>query len=341
MYSTYFEELADKTDEEIQDYYYENDLTDGLPIFIPNNENVNSFILANGYSPETEIGIIDPKRGVATINNIAVNAVMAGCKPEYFPVIISIVKAICKPIFNLHSIQCTTNPATPLTIINGPIISKIKANFGRNLLGPGNRANATIGRAIRLILKNIGGAIDGIDMATHGSPAKYSLCFAEDENAIDWPSLHEDLGYEKSQSVVSLFGIESVINSTAVWWDANSLIKMLSKTLRSTATSQFFSRGSLVLLMSPAHAGVFLKKGYSKQEFREHLWELSKVPITDFPESGNIPQGDWTVIKDKVLICEKPDDLNIVIGGGNEGNASHSVFFSGFCLSKRSSEIIN
>ena len=153
MYSTYFEELADKTDEEIQDYYYENDLTDGLPIFIPNNENVNSFILANGYSPETEIGIIDPKRGVATINNIAVNTVMAGCKPEYFPVIISIVKAICKPIFNLHSIQCTTNPATPLTIINGPIISKIKANFGRNLLGPGNRANATIGRAIRLILK--------------------------------------------------------------------------------------------------------------------------------------------------------------------------------------------
>ena len=189
-------------------------------------------------------------------------------------------------------------------------------------------------------MKNIGGSVDGVDMATHGSPAKYSLFFAENKNSLGWTSLHEDLGYDKSQSVVSIFGIESVIASVAVWWKPNELIKMLSKTLRTTATSQFFSKGSPVLLLSPAHAKVFKTHGYTKTQLRNELWENSKVPISDFPNKNNIPQGKWKLDKNKVLICETPSDLNIVIGGGDEDNASHSVFFSGFCLSKCVSETI-
>ena len=329
-----------KNKNDLQNYFYENDFTDGLPVVIPHESKVKLFLSNISQKNDEIIGAIEPKKGMATVEKIVVNSIMAGCLPIHIPVIISIIRAICKPEFNLHAIQCTTNPATPLCIINGPVINKIEANYGRNLLGPGNRANASIGRAVRLILKNIGGSIDGIDMATHGSPAKYTLFFAEDEEAVEWNCLHEDFGYNKKDSVVSVFGIESVINSVAVWWEDQTLIKMLAKTLRTTATSQFFSRGSPVLLMSPAHAKVFIKSGYTKNDFREKIWELSKVPITDFPNKKNIPQGEWTVVKDKVLICESPEDLNIVIAGGDEDNASHSVFFSGFCLSKCCSELI-
>ena len=201
-------------------------------------------------------------------------------------------------------------------------------NTDRNLLGPGNRANAAIGRALRLAMRNLGGAYIGVDQATHGSPAKYTLVVPEDEESSPWEPLHVQLGYRPEESTVSVAGIESVINSTAVWWTPGSLAKMLAKTLRSTATSQFFSRGTLTLLMSPAHAGVFAREGWSKRRLREHLWEMGKVPLSDYPPEGNIPQGDWTVDGDRVLICETPDDLRIVVGGGTEGNASHSVFFS-------------
>ena len=125
-----------------------------------------------------------------------------------------------------------------------------------------------------------------------------------------------------------------MINSTAVWWTAPSLKKMLAKTMRSTATSQYFSRGTITLMMSPAHAEVFVRAGYSKQQLREELWEAGKVPLSDYPPEGNIPQGEWTVDGDRVLLCESPDDFWLLIAGGTEGNASHSVFFSGFCLSK-------
>ena len=318
----------------IQDWFHHEDLSDGLPVIPPTPGRVAAMVAGSGRHPAEEIGIIDPRRGVATVEKLAVNAVMAGCLPSYMPVLVAAVSAMCEPIFNLHAIQSTTNPATPLVVVNGPIRRELSMNTDRNLLGPGNRANATIGRALRLAMRNLGGAYIGVDQATHGSPAKYTLVVPEDEESSPWEPLHVQLGYRPDDSVVSVAGIESVINSTAVWWTPDSLAKMLAKTLRSTATSQFFSRGTLTLLMSPAHAGVFARDGWSKKRLAEHLWEAGKVPLSDYPPEGNIPQGDWTVDGDRVLICETPDDLRIVVGGGTEGNASHSVFFSGFCLSK-------
>ncbi len=320
--------------DELQDFFHEQDLSDGLPVVMPTPARVAAMVAGSGMRANHEVGVMDPERGVATVEKLAVNAVMAGCRPEYMPVIVTAVSAMCEQLFNLHAIQATTNPATPLLIVNGPIRRAIDMNTDRNLLGPGNRANATIGRAIRLAMRNVGGAYVGIDQATHGSPAKYSLCVAEDEESSPWEPLHVTKGYDASDSVVTVTGIESVINSTAVWWTAPSLLKMLAKTMRSTATSQFFSRGTPSLMMSPAHAGVFVRAGYTKQQLRAELWEAAKVPLSDFPPEGNIPQGDWTTDGDRVLICESPEDLNLLVAGGTEGNASHSVFFSGFCLSK-------
>ncbi|MGF1617310.1 MAG: hypothetical protein ACFCU2_05815 [Acidimicrobiia bacterium] len=318
----------------IQDWFHDQDLSDGLPIVPPTPERVAAMVAGSGRDAGSEVGVIDPEKGVATVEKLAINAVMAGCKPGYMPVVIAAVEAICEPIFNLHAVQATTNPATPLFIVNGPIRRAIGMNTDRNLLGPGNRANATIGRALRLVMRNIGGAYVGVDQATHGSPAKYTLCIAEDEESSPWQPLHVDLGYEPDDSTVSVSAIESVINSTAVWWTAPSLLKMLAKTMRTTATSQFFSRGTPTLMMSPAHAGVFVRAGYDKQRLREELWDAGKVPLDDFPPEGNIPQGDWTIDGDRVLLCESPEDFQIIVAGGTEGNASHSVFFSGFCLSK-------
>ncbi len=318
----------------IQDWFHQRDLSDGLPIIPPTPERVERMMSSIGLDPNAEVGIIDPGRGVATVEKLAVNAVMAGCLPSYMPLIVAAVQAMCDPIFNLHAIQSTTNPATPLVVVNGPIRRRLSMNTDRNMLGPGNRANATIGRALRLILRNVGGAYVGVDQATHGSPAKYTLVVPEDEESSPWEPLHVQLGFQPEESTVSVAGIESVINSTAVWWTPDSLVKMLAKTLRSTATSQFFSRGTLTLLMSPAHAGVFARRGWSKRQLQDRLWEMGKVPLSDYPPEGNIPQGDWTLDGDRVLLCESPDDLRIVVGGGTEGNASHSVFFSGFCLSK-------
>ena len=320
--------------DDLQDWFHDRDLSDGLPVVPPTPQRVARMVAGSGLDPTHEVGVMDPERGVATVEKLAINAVMAGCRPEYMPVIVAAVEAMCEPLFNLHAIQATTNPATPLLIVNGPIRRAISMNTDRNLLGPGNRANATIGRAVRLAMRNVGGAYVGIDQATHGSPAKYSLCIAEDEESSPWEPLHVERGYEPDDSTVSVSGIESVINSTAVWWTAPSLLKMLAKTMRSTATSQFFSRGTPTLMMSPAHVGVFARAGYTRQRLRAELWEAAKVPLDDYPPEGNIPQGEWTTDGDRVLICETPEDINLIVAGGTEGNASHSVFFSGFCLSK-------
>ncbi len=327
--------------DEIQDWFHERDLSDGLPVIPPTPHRVAAMVEGSGLPAAREVGVMNPERGLATVEKLAVNAVMAGCRPEYMPVVTAAVEAMCEPLFNLHAIQSTTNPATPLFIVNGPIRRAIGMNTDRNLLGPGNRANAAIGRAVRLAMRNIGGAYVGVDQATHGSPAKYTLCIAEDEESSPWGPLHADKGFEAADSVVTAAGVESVINSTAVWWTAPSLMKMLAKTMRTTATSQFFSRGTLTLMMSPAHAGVFARAGYGKERLREELWEAGKVPLSDFPPEGNIPQGEWTTDGDKVLLCESPADLNLIVAGGTEGNASHSVFFSGFCLSKGVSKKIN
>ena len=325
---------ADAGLDELQEYVHAADLSDGLPVVPPTPARVAAMVDGSGLPAAHEVGVMDPERGVATVEKLAINAVMAGCRPEYMPVIVTAAAAMCEPLFNLHAIQATTNPATPLIIVNGPIRRVIGMNTDRNLLGPGNRANATIGRALRLAMRNIGGAYVGIDQATHGSPAKYTLCIAEDEESSPWEPLQVTKGHGPEDSTVTVTGTESVINSTAVWWTSPSLLKMLAKTMRSTATSQFFSRGSPTLMMSPAHAGVFERAGYSKERLRAELWEAAKVPLSDYPPEGNIPQGDWTIDGDRVLICESPEDINLIVAGGTEGNASHSVFFSGFCLSK-------
>ena len=178
-------------------------LSDGLPLVPPTAERVRAMLAANGYKRDEEIALVAPSFAMATAGDIAICAVLAGCKTEYFPVLVAAVDALADPLFNLLGVATTTGSATPIYIVSGPIAARIGLNGAGNVLGSGHRANATIGRAMTLILQNICGAKPGdIDMATLGQPAKYACCFAENSAENPWPPLHVERGFAADTSVV-------------------------------------------------------------------------------------------------------------------------------------------
>lgn len=192
-----------------QAWFRKRGLTDGLPIVVPTVERVDRFIEASGFPRRTEIG---PSGGVATIENVAVNALMAGGRPEDVGVIFAALEAMRKEPYNLRGVQVTTNPVAPLAIVNGPIRHQLGIDSGPHAISPGDHPNGPIGRAIRFALQNIGEATAEVDRATLGLPAKYTFCLAENEEASPWQPLHVSLGYESNDSVVTMVGPESIID---------------------------------------------------------------------------------------------------------------------------------
>ena len=180
---------------------YSRGYTDGLPVIPPTEPAVRAMLDAANMKPDEMIDVVPPEGGPATAEKVAINAVMAGCLPEYFPVVVAAMRAITAPKFNLLGIQTTTNPVSPVLIINGPIRKALGVNSGRGCLGPGWRANATIGRAIRLCLLNIGGGSPGdVDKAIHGMPGKFTFCFGEAEEESPWDPLHVENGFSRASS---------------------------------------------------------------------------------------------------------------------------------------------
>src|SRR6202795_4603694 len=187
-------------------------LTDGLPVVPPTPARVEQMLKQHGYDPDEVVTALPPAFGAATWKSIAINAVMAGCRPEYLPVVGAAVEALAADEFNLIGVATTTGSATPLVIVNGPIVREIGMNAETNALGPGNRAHATIGRAVHLVLQNIGGAKPGeTDMATLGQPGKYTFCFAENEAASPWLPLHVERGFPAAASVVTVVGAAGIV----------------------------------------------------------------------------------------------------------------------------------
>src|SRR6266699_2945397 len=189
---------------------YARGVTDGLPVVPPTRGRVERTIAASGRGPDALIGLVPPNYGRATVEKIAVNAVMAGCRPEYLPVVIAAVDAICDPAFDLHGVSATTNAPTPLVVINGPVRGKLGVNCAAGVFGPGWRANATIGRAVRLVCVNLGGARPGVvSMSTLAHPGRYTYCIGEHEEASPWESLAVEHGFAASQSVVAVLAADA------------------------------------------------------------------------------------------------------------------------------------
>jgi hypothetical protein len=274
--------------------------------------------------PDRVVARMDPRGGPATVERIAINAVMAGCRPEYLPVLIAAVQAVSDPAFNLHGIQATTNPVAPLLIVNGPIRQKLGVNSRRNALGPGARANATIGRALRLCLINIGGGVPGtVDKAILGMPGKYTFCLGENEEESPWEPLHVEQGFTKRESTVTAVGVQGTNNVLCLAGVAEAHLMLVADALATLGHNNvLFGRGNPVVFFSPGHARLFVEQGFvTKQSVKEFLYERSKIPVDRFPPQEVLPihpMGERTIMEGKVCVARRPEDIFVVVAGGPE-----------------------
>ncbi len=313
------------------DDMYKRGLTDGLPVIPPTAEAVQEMLDHAGLEAGQPIAEVPPKCAVATAEKVAINAVMAGCLPEYFPVVVAALKAVVQPGFNLLSIQTTTNPASPVLVVNGPIRARLDINCGRGCMGPGWRANATIGRALHLVLLNIGDCPPGdVDKAIHGMPGKFTFCFGELEEESPWDPLHVEMGYQREQSTVTAFAGQGTQNLYATLQQAENIIHMLADGMRCYGNNDFFrATGSPLVVITPGHAKVFASQGWDKPRIKAALFERTQIPRAYIPETQ--PSGPVYADYPPERMCQiarRPEDIRIVVAGGPE--AYHITYIPSF-----------
>src|SRR5919106_4349400 len=267
----------------IQDYYEEQGWTDGLPVVPATERLVRQMLLACGEDPSQSLGIIQPRNARVTLEKVAINAVMAGCRPEYFPVVVAAVKAILKPEFNVAGCQATTGGAAPVIIVNGPIARQLGINGDTGCFGPGYRANAAVGRALRLVVRNVAGLIPGdMDKATLAMPGRYTFCFAENEERSPWEPRHVELGYSPNDSIVTVAGIRgvyTVMESTAPTGIA--VLHTLVESITAVGFSNYYQIGTgaqVTLVLCPEHAAEIHASGLTKADVREYVHQNARMP---------------------------------------------------------------
>jgi hypothetical protein len=260
--------------------------TDGLPVIIPTRERVERIMLAGGLDQDLVVGVMGPQNGAATVQHIAVNAVMAGCTADYFPIVLAVVRAVCQPEFDLAELQCTTHSVAPLIIVNGPARDTYGVASRAGLMGPGHRANASIGRALRLCMLNIGGGLPGVsDMALHGHPAKFAFCVAEDEESSPFAPLHTSFGYRADQSVVTVVGVEGP-HSVIFTGDsddpdrAEKLLHVLAAVIANQGSNnvRLGGIGAVVVMLNPDHAKMLSGADLTREDVQHRLSELAVQP---------------------------------------------------------------
>ena len=325
-------ELAES--EDIMEACFEHGWSDGLPLVPPTPLRVTRMLSSTDRSANEIVGSVPPDNRPCTIEKIAINAVMAGCKPDYLQVVIAALRAALKDEFCMHGLLCTTYFSTPVMIVNGPITKQIGMNSGVNALGQGNRANATIGRALQLIVRNVGGGIPGgIDRATLGNPGKYTFCFCEDESDAEWPSLSMDRGYTREDSVVNLFagsGVQPFVDQQSR--QPESLVKNLANSLRSVANTRSFGMADAIIVISPEHRRVLREGGWTKPNLKQALYDELKTPGADIIRGKDgIAEGMPEKFKDIMLNKFRNDGLHIVGAGGKAG--MFSAIISGWLAS--------
>ncbi len=304
--------------EEWYEYALARGWGDGLPLIPPTEDRVAAMVAASGRPAGELIAHLDPVGGAATVEKVAINAVMAGCLPSYLPVLLAAIEALAMPPFNLHGVQTTTNPVGPAVIVNGPVRHQIGINCGRGLLGPGWRANATIGRAVRLCMINIGGAAPGtVDMALQGMPGKYTFCFGEDEERSPWSPLHVELGFPANTSVVTCVGVNANAGVIADYKKAERVLRTVADALaQGIANAALFESGTLLVIMSYGHARLLHNQGFDKRRVKEWLYEHAKVPQERF--AGMTRVHSELREGSPVSVTAGPDDIALVVGGGDE-----------------------
>ncbi len=301
---------------------YERGWSDGLPLVPPTVERVARMLCGTSRKPDEVVAVVPPDLVECTVEKVAINAVMAGCRPEYLPVVLAAVEAACTDAFNIHGVLATTWFSGPLVIVNGPKARAIGMNSGVNALGQGNRANATIGRALQLVVRNVGGGRPGgVDRATLGTPGKYTFCFAEDEAGSPWEPLHVERGMPPDSSAVTLFAAEGVRGVVDQLSRApESLARSFAACLRTVAHPKNVIAWDAVLVVSPEHARVFRDAGWTKARLREELDGLLQIPGEELVRgAGGIAEGMPEAFRDTTLPKFRAGGLLIVHAGGQAG----------------------
>jgi hypothetical protein len=266
--------------------------------------------------------------GKATMRQLAVNSVMAGCRPEYLPVVVAALQAVSEPAYGLSHRQTTTHAGAPLIIVNGPAVQRLRINCGRGVFGPGWMANATIGRALRLILVNIGGAGPGVDASQTGHPGKYTYCIAEYEAANPWEPLHVERGFRRDESVVTVVNAEAPHSMTEnIQTDPGEIVRTFASCMATLGTNNLYSQGHPVLVMGIEHARHIAAAGWSKRDVKEALFQRARQPWglvknrgkskgPRFPES--VDRNDDASM---VPILWQAEDLILIVAGGAGGKS--------------------
>ena len=282
--------------EDLIEACYENGWTDGLPVVPPTPERVEGMLSGTDRDPDELIAAVPPKWGGATVEKVAINAVMAGCKPAYLPLILTAVEAMTNEQFNLHGVQVTTSHVGPMLIVNGPIRKQLEINDGFNLFGQGWRANATIGRALRLVCTNIGGALPGeLDRAAFGHAGKYTCCIAEKEEVSPWDAMHVDRGFQADDSTVTVF---AAAGPQTVNDHGNNTAEGILTTIAQNIAAPGNSSGETLLVIGVEHAKTISEDGFSKADVRRYIADTtqrySEADLLLMVAGG--PAGRWTMV---------------------------------------------
>ena len=289
--------------------------TDGLPITPPSLARVEALCARTTRTPSEVLGEVEPLRGEATVEKVAANAVMAGCRPEHFPVVLAAVEAVLDPAFNMRGVQTTDENVTPLVIVSGPIAARLHINAGFGALGPGWRANAAIGRAVRLVMQNLGGGWPGaVSLAGLGQPGRYTLCLAEREDS-PWTPLHVEVGFRQEQSAVTVLRAETVINVTG------GLAEVASVMASAASAFTMLYEGRVAVIVAPFVARRLAADGWSKDDVRRWLHAEARVPATAvrtwWLRATAREWPAWTAGTSAVPVVKEPADITVVVAGGD------------------------
>jgi hypothetical protein len=294
--------------------------TDGLPVIPPTGLRVDAMLAVLG-DPDDVIASMPPSGAPVTHRALAANAVMAGCLPEYLPVLAAIVRAVCEAEFNLNGIATTTGPSTPFAVVSGPAAVQAGLNSGRGSLGPGWRANASIGRALRLLIGNVGGARPGeVSKSIMGQPGRYTMCIAENAARSPWEPLHVTLGLDAGQSAVTVLSATGTMNVLTPRSDVDAMLTILADALAYLGNPNVvMGRGTVGVLVTPGHAAAMARAGLSKADVAAEIWTRSSIPIERFPASAHPdPPYEFIVRDGRVYPVAGPEHIYVIVAGGPE-----------------------
>jgi hypothetical protein len=294
--------------------------TDGLPVVVPTVSRVDAMLTVLGEA-DSAIAAMPPSGFAVTNRAFAANAVMAGCLPEHLQVLAALVRAVCATEFNLNGIATTTGPSTPFAVVNGAAADQAGINAGRGALGPGWRANASIGRALRLLIANIGRAAPGeVSKSIMGQPGRYTMCIAENEAASPWEPLHVTLGLAAGESAVTALGATGTMNVLTPRSDVDAMLTILGDALAYLGNPNVaMGKGTVAVLVSPGHARAMAGSGLSKADVAAGIWARSSIPLSRFPASAHPdPPYEFIVHDGRVYPVAGPDQVYVIVVGGPE-----------------------